>query len=124
MLKLGRMERIRDQVQLPDGEVLTIDCNVELLLPDLLKAWADVSAIAEGMKHNGDYSRRGEFYAAYTKLIKMVVGAENYAKIVGGYEGDMGEIAELFSPWVMDVVLPAITRASKRNFEREKRRLR
>lgn len=122
MLKLDRMEHIREEVQLPDGEVLKIDCNVELLLPDLIKAWADIASIAEAMKHDNDYTRRGEFYAAYTKLIRMVVGSENYSKIVGDYDGDMGEIAELFSPWVMDVVMPTITRASKRNFEREKRR--
>lgn len=124
MLKLDRMEHIREEVELPSGEVLKIDCNVELLLPDLLKAWADIAAIAESMKHSNDYSRRGEFYAAYTKLIRMVVGSENYTKIVGDYNGDMGEVAELFSPWVMDVVMPAITRASKRNLEREKRRSR
>lgn len=122
MLKLGRMERIREEVQLPDGEVLKIDCNVELLLPELIRAWSEITAIAEDVQKNGNVSRRGEFYAAYTKLIKLVVGSENYTKIVGGYDGDMGEIAELFSPWVMDVVMPAITRASKHNFEREKRR--
>lgn len=122
MLKLGRMERIREEVQLPDGEVLKIDCNVELLLPELIRAWSEITAIAEDVQKNGNVSRRGEFYAAYTKLIKLVVGSENYGKIVGDYDGDMGEIAELFSPWVMDVVMPAITRASKHNFEREKHR--
>lgn len=122
MLKLTRMERIHEQAQLPNGTVIEVNCNVQLMLPDLLRFFGEASAISEEMKRTKDYTRKGEFYIAYAKLIRAVMGAEAYTQIYNAFDGDIGELSETLSPWIMETVIPAMTRASKSVFEAEKRR--
>lgn len=123
MLKLTRAVRITEIVELPNGETLEIDCNVEAQLPTMLNRFAIASSAATAAKEHTTDETQAAFYTAYADFLKAVMGADNWSKFCDAFDANLDEICEAMSEWVNGTVVPAMAEASKRNMNRRKRGL-
>lgn len=120
-MKLRRQVRIKDSAELPSGAILDIDCNVELALPDIIRTFAAAQGLAEEWNKTQSENVKHDFYKAFAECIKTVIGLENWNKLLNEYDAHEDEIAECMKDWYLEVVIPAVGKASKYAVERKKR---
>lgn len=115
MIKLIRAVRIHEKIDMPSGEVLEVDCNIEERLPEIINAYSVTVNYADKVKNDASY--RDEFYDAYADFLTVMIGRKNWQTLLDEFDGHKRELIEAIAPWVNDTVTPAIAEASKRRLK-------
>lgn len=120
MLKLGRCIKVVEDVELPSGKVVHINCNVSAKLADLIRTYADAAYYADKVKQQSNENDRMEFYSKFCLFLGQVFG-KSWTEIYTEYDGDACEITEVLSDWAFSVVMPKIKEASEHKLSERKR---
>lgn len=114
MLKLQRALRYKEEIELPNGETISINLNVEEHAIEMIRAQNEVIKAAQEYAKERTEDNKTLFYGAHMHLLAAVVGPENVRKMRHAYDGDDAELINIVDGWLANQILPLIFEASKR----------
>lgn len=130
--KLQRAKRLTEEIELCDenGNVvktIQVDLDIETMAMQINKAKNELIRIEQMIKQdthpkNLDFNQSVDLWEdygnAFVVMLRLVFGDENAETIINHYENRLGELVTEITPFLQQVVLPAVEAGQK---ERAKR---
>lgn len=117
MYKIKRSRHIVENLQIEDGGKV-LDLVVDVIIDDIMKKYIDLGsrlAKLQGMIEAGEKSE--DLYAEYGKTVvayfELFFGTEQTARILNFYNNRYSEMLLDVTPFLQDVVVPAIIKAQE-----------
>ena len=121
MLKLQRAIRYKDEIELPNGEVIAVDFNAEARAIEYIRAQNELIKVWQRCKDRTmTDAERDEYQRAYYALIEVILGDVLARRMLHVVEGNREELIGLLDFWIAEHIQPLILRASARIRERKK----
>ena len=124
MYKIKRSGHISESLQIEDGAKLldlTVDISVDEIMADYVELGSHLAKLQtmldKGEKAEDLYAEYGKTVLAYFELF---FGADQTEKIVSFYNGRYSEMLTDITPFLQDVIVPAIIRAQDEAKEKYK----
>lgn len=124
MYKIKRSGHISESLQIEDGAKLldlTVDISVDEIMADYVELGSHLAKLQtmldKGEKAEDLYAEYGKTVLAYFELF---FGADQTEKIVSFYNGRYSEMLTDITPFLQDVIVPAIIRAQDETKEKYK----
>ena len=124
MYKIKRSGHISESLQIEDGAKLldlTVDISVDEIMADYVELGSHLAKL-QTMLDNGEKTE--DLYAEYGKTVlayfELFFGADQTEKIVSFYNGRYSEMLADITPFLQDVIVPAIIKAQDATKEKYK----
>ena len=124
MYKIKRSGHISESLQIEDGAKLldlTVDISVDEIMADYVELGSHLAKLQtmldKGEKAEDLYAEYGKTVLAYFELF---FGADQTEKIVSFYNGRYSEMLTDITPFLQDVIVPAIIKAQDATKEKYK----
>ena len=124
MYKIKRSGHISESLQIEDGAKLldiTVDISVDEIMADYVELGSHLAKLQtmldKGEKAEDLYAEYGKTVLAYFELF---FGADQTERIVSFYNGRYAEMLTDITPFLQDVIVPAIIKAQDATKEKYK----
>lgn len=124
MYKIKRSGHISESLQIEDGAKL-LDLTVDILIDEIMANYVELGSRLAKLQTMLDKGEKAEdLYAEYGKTVlayfELFFGADQTEKIVSFYDGRYSEMLSDITPFLQDVIVPAIIRAQDETKEKYK----
>ena len=124
MYKIKRSGHISESLQIEDGAKLldlTVDISIDEIMADYVELGSHLAKL-QTMLDKGENAE--DLYAEYGKTVlayfELFFGADQTEKIVSFYDSRYSEMLSDITPFLQDVIVPAIIRAQDETKEKYK----
>lgn len=117
MYKIKRSRHIAESLQIEDGDKL-LDLTVDIVIDDIMKKYIELGSRLAKLQEMVDAGEKTEdLYAEYGRTVvayfELFFGTEQTARILNFYSNRYSEMLLDVTPFLQDVVVPAIIKAQE-----------